>query len=186
MVKTNPVDTALDCVERIAVVRDVATLIDETKAAIKPFGFKWFLIGDLPEPIGGSTVRILASSWPDAWRKRYVSESYYDIDPVARHARGTTEPFLWSDVRWDAASDPRAGAMMDDCKAHGLSQGFVVPVMAANGELGVVSLVAGRVSMTAEKRRALQLIAIYAHHRACVLSCTASSADTAGQFGRLQ
>lgn len=170
MARTTPEEIALDFVERIADVRDEQSLIAEIQAAIEPFGIEWFIIAIMPE-LGvnaGPVFRIAA--WPPGWFDRYTEAGYYDVDPIARHARQTLDPFQWSEADWDPESERAARQMMDEARAFGLRDGLVVPILAATGEQEVVSLACKRASFSVEQRRALQLISIYARHRACEIA----------------
>jgi hypothetical protein len=170
MTRVNADTIALDYVERIYEVRDEQSLIAETRIAVESLGFHWFAIARLPQRHSGADVELRVTDWPPGWHSRYVEAGYSEIDPIVRHARKTAHPYLWSEAHWDPQRDQRARDMMDDAKAHGLESGLVVPILAANGDLEAVSLACRGGSVPTTDRRAVQLIAIYAHHRARALS----------------
>lgn len=163
-------DMALEFVERIMDVRDERTLITEMSCVMAPFGVEWFAIAQVPEPLCGAGILVRISALPPGWKDRYFAAGYYGVDPIARHARRTTEPFLWSEALWDRAHDLPARDMMADAEAFGLRNGLTVPIVSANREQELVTLAGGFKSLTAQSRRILQLISIYAHHRACEIA----------------
>lgn len=182
MARATPAKMALDFVERIVDVRDEQSLIVEIQTVIEPFGFEWFVIARVPEPAVNAEPLFRIAAWPPGWYDRYTAARYYDIDPIARHARKTMDPFLWSEADWDPKSELAAREMMDDARAFGLCDGLVVPIMAANGEQEVVSLACNRASFSVEDRRALQLISIYARHRACEIAPRRPIATSARRY----
>lgn len=161
---------ALDAVERVLDARDKQSLIGEITRAFAPFGFDGFAIARLPDKPTSAGIEVQLTSWPADWVTRYLKAGYCGIDPVVRHARRTTEPFLWSEAEWDPQSEPRALRMMDDAREFGLSDGFAVPILATGGNLDVVSLSGSATALTTEVRHAIRLIAIYARHRAMWLA----------------
>lgn len=169
MARKSAADTALNAVDRILDARDAHSLTEAMFGAIAPFGFQWFAIAKIPEPSRGQ-LELRVTAWPPGWHNRYLDENYYAVDPIASHARHTSEPFFWSEVQWHPGIDMRAGAMMADAAAHGLSHGLSVPILAASGEQEVVSMACGSPALVPGDRHALQLISVYAHHRACELA----------------
>lgn len=180
MPRPKPVEIALDFVDQILDARDGQSLTALLRAALHPLGCRWFLIAPVPEPVAGKGLTPRLLDWPPGWHSRYVEAGYYGVDPIARHARRTTTPFLWSEARWDRDHDPAASQMMADAKTYGMSDGIVFPIIAANGNQEVVSFAQRGGRLRDDACNALQLIAIYAHHRACGLGLTPASRPVRG------
>jgi DNA-binding CsgD family transcriptional regulator len=86
------------------------------------------------------TIMIATYGFPENWVARYVSEKYFDVDPIPRHARFVTEPFWWR----EAASFPGLSkaeiAFLDYLTQAELGDGLAVPVfgpLARNGYVGL-------------------------------------------------
>lgn len=180
MPRLKPDQIALDFVDQILDARDGQSLTAMIRAALDPLGCRWFVIAPIPEPVAGEKLAPRLLDWPPGWHSRYVEAGYYGVDPIARHARRTTAPFLWSEARWDRDHDRAASRMMADAKAHGMSEGIVVPIIAANGSQELVSFTQKGGRLRDDACNALQLIAIYAHHRACSLGLAPAARSERG------
>ena len=116
--------TALDFIEEVADLLDEAEIRDRLLLHAQKLGFSNMIVLDLPEP--GQRLQVHLCNWPSDFYRRYFSH-YYADDPLARHARGTTEPFVWSDVLWDGSRGSREQRVIDAAGEYGLEDGFILP-----------------------------------------------------------
>ena len=157
-------------IEGASMVRKMRHLERLLLASIEPYGFSGCIIGQLTRPARGAHFATALFGWPHDWYRRYLSEGYVKRDPVARHLKATSEPFLWSEVDWDPDRDPEGRRIMEEAREFGLEDGFVVPIPGIDWELNGVSMAGRPRPLDPSDRQILQLISIYAHHRARFLA----------------
>lgn len=119
----------------------------------------------------GNAITIDAYGFPDDWVDRYISERFYEIDPIPKHALSTTEPFWWS----EAYDFPDLKAEEKDylvalTKAD-LGDGLAVPVFGPFGRSGYFGLGFGQgaVKLTVAEISTLQWACQLAHQKYCDL-----------------
>ena len=71
--------------------------------------------------------------FPPAWVARYKEMGYFDIDPIIDRAMRTREPFHWYDISELQKLTPAQNALLDDLRAHGLVDGYAVPIFGPQG-----------------------------------------------------
>jgi DNA-binding CsgD family transcriptional regulator len=80
---------------------------------------------EIPNPI-------LLLSYDDAWVKRYISENYFDIDPVVQQASRGSLALDWSDLD---LSKSAARHLFKEADSYGVGRrGVTIPVRGPNGE----------------------------------------------------
>src|SRR5262245_3847606 len=136
---------ALDFIDATSGVNDSAQIRKALLGAIKKFGLRSFIVCDLPQP--GQDLAIHLCDFPEGFIDHYVSHEHHASDPLARHARQTTEPFLWSEVQWDRTRGSAAQHVMDVRAAYGLYEGFVVSIVGVHGEHSAIGLSGPRLTL---------------------------------------
>ncbi len=135
-------------------------------AAFAAFGYSSFLISGVPEPPARVEPFILLNGWPAGFADHYTRENYYPDDPIAAWSRRATDPFEWSEVRYDPGVWPRATEMLNVAADFGMRQGFCVPIKRGNGLPSCVTLAGERPDLAPRTKRAIHLIGLYAHKKA--------------------
>jgi LuxR family quorum sensing-dependent transcriptional regulator len=157
---------AVDDFERTS---SLAELSGRMSKVIGNFGYAQFIIGSLQVAAAGRIEPFaLVHGWPASWRQHYVRENYFQDDPITAWATKTTNPFDWSQAPYDKERWPRASEVMRVAKDFGLHCGFAVPVVRAHC-VDIVSLAGERTERDEHAKRALHLIALYAHAKAVSL-----------------
>lgn len=151
---------ALDFVDQVVDLYDHDDVCDLLLSCVRGFGFDHMALCDLPS--SGRPAKLVAT-WPDAFRERYHGTLYRD-DPLARHARGTVEPFAWSEATWDHSRGSREQRVMEEAAAYELEDGFVVPVVGIGGDQSVIGLAGRRMRLDAGDRNGLHLMCVFAHY----------------------
>jgi DNA-binding CsgD family transcriptional regulator len=72
-------------------------------------------------------------SFPDEWVQHYEERGYYRIDPIILASRSVSRPFRWFEVGRLMRLTPEQLAFLDDVRAHGIRDGFGIPVFSAQG-----------------------------------------------------
>jgi LuxR family quorum sensing-dependent transcriptional regulator len=70
--------------------------------------------------------------------------------------------FLWSEAPYSLDDEPAAG-VMNEAKEFGLSEGFAVPIISVDGAQAIVTFGAPHFDIPERHRRALHVVAIFAH-----------------------
>lgn len=151
---------ALEFVEQVIDLEDDGAVCDLLLQHARRLGFAEMAVCELP--FVGRPLKLVCT-WPDEFRQHYL-EFFYQSDPLARHARGTTEPFVWSQVNWDRSHGSPEQRVLDEAARVGLEDGFVVPVIGVDGDQSAVGLAGPRIRLDADDRRGLHLMSVFAHY----------------------
>jgi LuxR family quorum sensing-dependent transcriptional regulator len=81
---------------------------------------------------------------------------------VIRKVRRSTMPFLWSEAHY-SPDDMQAARVMHEAAEFGLSEGFAVPIISVDGAQAIVTFGAPHFNIPERHRRALHVVAIFAH-----------------------
>jgi LuxR family transcriptional regulator, quorum-sensing system regulator BjaR1 len=163
------VKDAFDVIEKLDRLTDVDAVMDEMHRSIRNFGFETLLFIGLPVPKQRFDTAMLGVRWPAEWFKIYNEGGYVHFDPVIRHLRRSVRPFEWTEVRYDAETEPRAAELMQLRKDFGFGRALVVPIPGRGGTRAGVSISGREPDLSAQKRTAIHLMALYAFDRAAKL-----------------
>jgi len=107
--------------------------------------------------------------WPAEWFKIYNEGRYLHFDPVIRHLRRSVRPFEWTEVRYDAETEPRAAELMHMRRDFGFGCALVVPMPGPGGTTAGVSMSGRAPDPSPQNRAAIHLMALYAFDRTASL-----------------
>lgn len=148
--------------ERIATVDEA---MDALSGMFGRFGFRTLVLTGLPNPVQSVEQVLLAKRVPPEWFKVYVANNYVRDDPVPRQCRRTVHPFEWSELHYNAETEPRTAEVMRRAADFGLAQGLTVPIHGITGYEACVSLAGEQPDFDKRSKAAAHLIAIYAFNR---------------------
>ena len=151
---------ALEFVEQVVELDDDEAVCDLLLRRARDLGFENMVVCDLPS--SGRPAKFVAT-WPSAFRDRYLTALYRD-DPLVRYARGTVEPFSWSEATWDRSPRSREQRVMEEAAEFGLEDGFVVPVIGIGADQSAIGLSGRRIRLDAGGRRGLHMMSVFAHY----------------------
>jgi LuxR family quorum sensing-dependent transcriptional regulator len=157
----------LDDFDRLETLEAVG---DRLGAAFKTFGYSSFVITGTPEPPARVEPFILVNGWPAGYAEHYARENYYPDDPVAAWSRRASDPFEWSEARYDAAAWPRASEMMTVAAEFGMQKGFCVPIKRGKGVQACVMMAGEKPDLAPRSKQAMHLISLYAHKKAMAVA----------------
>jgi len=121
--------------ERLAAVSNETDLLPVLARATFELGFDYCALGmRLPLPLSNPQTVMLGNYAP-AWRERYASEQYLNIDPTVAHAAVSTKALLWSDEVF-----ANTAALWGDVRDHGLRVGWAQPVHDLRGIASLLTL----------------------------------------------
>ena len=179
--KNRPLETTI---ERIEDATDLSELWQAVTEFSDSYGFNHVSYHALNIPSLGIQHNISLSTVPADFRKHYLSEHYYEVDPVIVAGASRLVPFYWSDLDQSA---PIAQRIRQECREAGIGRNVIsAPIHGATGDSILFSL-----SSDMKERdwtllkhgymRDVQTVALYVHERYLALADRKSASD----FGRL-
>ncbi len=108
------------------------------------------------------------TTYPQQWVEHYDNNDYLKIDPVMLDAPSRSTPMHWGTREHRKQATPRQRRFMNEAAEMGLCHGSAIPIHAAGGEFGLVSVaVDGTPRQFSTLMRAhqheLHLISLYYH-----------------------
>lgn len=104
--------------------------------------------------------------WSEGFLKRYLEEGMQAEDPIPRWARATGMPASFGGIFERLRRKDPAHRVIELAREFGYLEGICVPMRAADGSLGVVSITGDRGAFSAEEFRELVAIATVVFRRA--------------------
>jgi LuxR family transcriptional regulator, quorum-sensing system regulator BjaR1 len=160
---------AFDFVDEIEKVSDQHLVMDRFDRELARYGFHAWLITGLPNPGDRIDSLMMLNGWPQGWTDLYTQQNLVQNDPVVAHCFRSTAPFEWIDAPYDSLTNPKAKEVMDRATDFRMKQGFCVPIHTSDGFQAVVTMAGEGVELAGQVRRALHLMALYAHGKAVEL-----------------
>jgi DNA-binding CsgD family transcriptional regulator len=77
------------------------------------------------------------SGYPPGWVEKYISQDYFKIDPIVKHAQLSTLPIIWDD---NVFKKGNAQEFWEEAKLFGLNAGLSFSVHEQSGVTGIFSL----------------------------------------------
>ena len=108
---------------------------------------------------GPDGLRVLATNRPRRWTETYLARGLHKTSPIARHLVRQTRPYAWSEITVGRTLAPVERDVMEHARAHGLREGFVVPLRAEIGSTAFVSFAGPSLELTGPLRDRLGRIA---------------------------
>lgn len=100
-------------------------------------GYSNLLLCLRPGPAAANQQLMLYTDYPAAWRARYDTHGYAEIDPVVHHCVGSNLPLVWLRENYRR---PAESAFFEEAAMHGLGQGVALPLHGPRGEVGMFCL----------------------------------------------
>jgi LuxR family transcriptional regulator, activator of conjugal transfer of Ti plasmids len=145
-----------------------ATGTDALRQAMSNFADSYGL-GKFTYGFSGQGLRqpVFISTYPGEWAQHYLSQRYYEIDPVVAQARGLL-PFEWNSLSPAPPVSSRQRRLFREATDFGLNCGFTVPIHDSYGRVGAVSFASDRTIDVLRRdldsyRNILHLAAMYFH-----------------------
>ena len=117
--------------------------------------------------------------WPPGLLERYVSEDLQALDPVPRWARGTGTPAAFSEILRRLRPKDPGWKVIEIAKEYGCIEGICIPMRAADGAAGIVTMVGDRPEFAPDEFRDLVAIGSLVFRRAESINHSADRAQGA-------
>ena len=162
----DPGRAAFEFIDDIARLTDRDAVIDRMGRELAKYGFSAWVITGLPGPGGQIEELVLLNGWDPAWSRYYFDNNLIRDDPVGAHCFRSIGPFEWTEAPYNPETWPAAKRVMDAAADVGMRRGLCVPIHTFAGFQSVVSMGGEHVDLSPGAKRALHLMAIYAHDKA--------------------
>jgi len=94
-----------------------ARTADELRVQMARFaremGFEHFTYALTIEMPSMKPQQYFINGFPQAWLERYLSQGYFKVDPIVRHAETSTLPAIWSE---DVFHDGKSAQFWDEAR----------------------------------------------------------------------
>lgn len=149
----------------IGAARTIAECSSSFLKVLRPYQIDTFACGEIDVAAKERSV-FFAIEWPERWRKFYFSSGIIERDPAIEGLSWYGAPFTWSELRADRRLSPLGTDALDLIKAHGWSDGVVVPIPRGGTRYGLVSVVAlAPTTINANAKSLIALLAVCFHER---------------------
>jgi LuxR family transcriptional regulator, quorum-sensing system regulator BjaR1 len=159
----DPARIAFDLIDEFDRMSTPGQLFARMSSVLSSFGYSSLLIGIAPETARDVKRLLLLNGWPPGWTEHYAKAEFYKDDPIVKWTQQSVSPFEWSKVPIRLLEAPRAKHIMKVAKDFGLREGIVVPIFRGDAPVAGVSIAGEQPSLDPRIRRAIHLIALYAH-----------------------
>jgi LuxR family quorum sensing-dependent transcriptional regulator len=163
---------AFDLIDKLEGLRTPQQVVSRMSSALAQFGFSGFLVSTTPDPQAADQRQTFLDGWPHQFNQYYVEKGFYKDDPVVARCLASDEPFEWSDAPFERDRWPRAQEVMDAAGSIGLRNGFAVPIFRGPGLIDTVTMGGEYHDLDSRAKRAIHLIALYAHSKALAVAKT--------------
>jgi LuxR family transcriptional regulator, quorum-sensing system regulator BjaR1 len=136
---------------------------------VEKLGFTSFGINGLPPPGEGADPVVLTESTPEDFRDFYIAERFYLVDHICAHARGSYQPFSYSEAPYRRAQASHHERFMQALKTFHLGRGLVVPFGRPTNIPACVWLAGDDPDLSEDGKTAIEFTSAYAAHKAHAL-----------------
>jgi LuxR family transcriptional regulator, quorum-sensing system regulator BjaR1 len=153
----------LDILDR---AENMDALAAKTLTVIEHFQLSVVASGIIAGSTAATPERFHFARWPSGFLDRYLNEDLQALDPIPRWARGSGSPATFSHIVQRLKAKDPGHIVARIAGEFGCVEGICVPMRAADGALGVVSMTGDRPEFSAREFRELVAIASVVFRRA--------------------
>lgn len=117
-----------DMIAGFSEVADESALYEQLLRTTRDLGFSQFAMGHHVDLVGPPAGAIRLTNYDPFWVERSLAERFFVDDPIHHASTRIPVGFLWSEARDLVRLTPRQEMILDAATAHGLRQGYTVPV----------------------------------------------------------
>lgn len=108
------------------------------------------------------------TTYPQPWVEHYDRSNYLQVDPVMLHAPSRSTPLHWGTPDHRKTVTARQKKFLNEASEMGIRQGSAIPIHAAGGEFGLVSVAIDAsprqfTTLMRNHTHQLQLLSLYYH-----------------------
>lgn len=159
----------LDFFDKIKIINDLDTLLNELESETGRCGFEGFVLAEIPKPGQAFKNSVLGSRWDPAFLELYAANDYFLVSPMLHRCRTYADPFEWNGDQYARDADPRVRDLIRDASDYRMNRGFLVPVIGPHGYRAYAAMAGASLDLTARRKRMLQLMVLVAFQRLWLL-----------------
>lgn len=153
----------LDFVQKIEALRDYDAICAAISEELAWYGFSCVTSFMMPGPGEPFKKGVHLNTRPQEYVDRYEEKNYVVRDPVVGELRHSVRPFSWSDVTERRDLKRADKRIIQEAQEFDVNDGLIVPIVTLSGALSVFSPCGHDPDLSAEARRAVELISLYSH-----------------------
>lgn len=158
-------------INRTRGVSNLDILRDHLEHALIEEGIAFFAYNIARVAGVGADLTYFNTNYPEQWVSRYLSQGYFEIDPIVHEGFRQRLPFIWDDVFPLDEMTPMQRQLFDEAAGFGFHCGMTVPIHGRDGALATMSVVpcgsaAEQRAVLVEKRDIIHMISLYYHAHA--------------------
>lgn len=144
-------------------LQQLSTLID---GIVRDFGFRWFALIHNVDLVRRSKKALMLTTYPAKWLDELIETRLYLDDPVHMAVSKTTAGLNWNQISDFIDPSPRQIMTLEKGRAHGLREGFTMPMRMTDEPDGMFSVArATECEISGEDALAARLIGTIAFDR---------------------
>lgn len=154
----------LDCIGAMEAAERQTAVLEICGDFLEKFGFQSIALGYLINPasaIDGQNFQV--TNWPAEWYERWRDSDYIIHDPIVRYALRAQRPFTWRTAYEQGSAFGKS--ILDESRNFGFSEGLAIPIKAADGPPGVISIGAEKADVSPKELNCLKLVTWHAYTR---------------------
>ena len=165
--------TFRDIIDRIAASEDLDELGKLSRDICEVYGLANLVYHAIYIPGSASFNPILIPTYEPEWIRRYISNDYFEIDPVVKSGKAGFLPLDWSSLNHETG---RARAFFLEADRFGVGrQGVTLPIRGPNGERALFTITSNVLENKWQKHRLafakeFQIISHYFHDQVMQIS----------------
>ena len=166
--KLQPSALAKEVFQFANAIRECTTLEACTvlfRGTIARYGFDSFASGEV-DSVERSRSMFYMVDWPKRMFDFYADSGYVSQDPLLDEIKRLSVPFTWSALLRDKFLSRAGREMLGRMAEEGWTEGLAVPFRRSETRFGLVSIVGSRVTLPADEKDALSLMALCLHEQA--------------------
>jgi LuxR family quorum sensing-dependent transcriptional regulator len=135
---SNRLSQTVHFIEAVEQAKTATEIEDCLLRLARRFGLTGLFAGIVPTrpaPLAELRSRILFQRFPAPWIDRYSRKQYVFCDPIIQHLLHERAPFTWREGYERCSQRRNVGLIRGESTEFGLTDGYVVPVHTADGEI---------------------------------------------------
>ncbi|MHB8884738.1 MAG: autoinducer binding domain-containing protein [Methylovirgula sp.] len=155
----------LDFVERVQRAQTHDEVRDLVIRELEWYGLPFVTSWSMPRPGDKRPEDVVAlNTRPADYIEHYFQNNRVQHDPVITQLWRSLAPFTWEELKTTRKLNKTERFIIDEAKDFGANDGVVVPIVSANGSIGIFSACGLLPNLSQRARSALEIIGIYSYH----------------------
>ncbi|MCY0095470.1 helix-turn-helix transcriptional regulator [Hoeflea ulvae] len=150
-------------IERVDKHNSIDDLLDDLLNVVSVYGLKHMIYSGLAADNSPLDSLVKTNRFPTELWDRYIAEDFSKSDPVYQQVLNTMAPFCWLEAEPRFLKAEGAARVVGESADHGMSDGYIVPVLSRDEWLSAVSFGGPhKLELSARERGAINLLSVYA------------------------